>query len=119
MAESSPARHLWRRHDENWPRKPDSIRLQCLIGLCRSTVMFSGTASGTSGRSTSSLRFADEQPSLVRTGLLPDEQVNLDTYAWIEWSDLSSLPDPVEPPRLPAVLGALPPDGSWRDRGRS
>ncbi|MFJ9980697.1 NUDIX hydrolase [Streptomyces cyaneofuscatus] len=64
-------------------------------------------------------RFADEQPSLVRTGLLPDEQVNLYTYAWIEWSDLSSLADPVEPPRLLAVLGALLPGGPWGDRDRS
>lgn len=64
-------------------------------------------------------RYADEQPSLVRTGLLPDEQVNLDTFAWIEWSDLSSLPDPVEPPQLLAALGALQPDGPWGDRDRS
>ncbi|MEV8017386.1 NUDIX domain-containing protein [Streptomyces sp. NPDC086554] len=64
-------------------------------------------------------QFADEQPSLVRTGLLPDEQVNLDTHAWIAWSDLSSLPDPVEPPQLPAVLGTLVPDGPWRDRDRA
>ncbi|MFF1359255.1 NUDIX hydrolase [Streptomyces sp. NPDC058297] len=61
-------------------------------------------------------QFADEQPSLVRTGLLPDEQVNLDTHVWIKWSDLSSLPDPVEPPQLLAVLGTLVPDGPWRDR---
>ncbi|MFJ9080200.1 hypothetical protein ACIRO3_33935 [Streptomyces sp. NPDC102278] len=58
-------------------------------------------------------RFTDEHPSLVRTGLLPDEQANLDTHVWIAWSDLSSLSDPVEPPRLPAVLGALAPDGPW------
>lgn len=64
-------------------------------------------------------RYADEQPSLVRTGLLPDEQVNLDTYGWIEWSDLSSLQDPFEPPQLLAVLDALQPNGPWRDRDRS
>lgn len=28
-------------------------------------------------------RYADEQASLARTGLLPDEQVNLDTYVWM------------------------------------
>ncbi|MDQ0688827.1 hypothetical protein QFZ56_007790 [Streptomyces achromogenes] len=61
-------------------------------------------------------QFADEQPSLVRTGLLPDEQSNLDTHAWIAWSDLDSLPDPVEPPQLLALLGALMPDGPWCDR---
>jgi 8-oxo-dGTP pyrophosphatase MutT (NUDIX family) len=61
-------------------------------------------------------RFADEQPSLVRTGLLPDEQANLDTHAWITWSDLDSLPDRLEPPRLLSVLGALVPDGPWGDR---
>ncbi|MGW6783649.1 NUDIX hydrolase [Streptomyces sp. NPDC054987] len=62
-------------------------------------------------------RFADERPSLVRTGLLPDEQATLDAHAWIEWSALSSLRDPVEPPQLPDVLGALAPDGPWRVRG--
>lgn len=59
-------------------------------------------------------RFAEEQPSPVRTGLLPDEQTALDTHAWILWSDLGSLRDPVEPPQLPAVLAALVPDGPWR-----
>ncbi|WP_280138115.1 NUDIX hydrolase [Streptomyces sp. TP-A0874] len=58
-------------------------------------------------------RFAEEEPALVRTGLLPDEQVNLDTHAWVAWSELGSLPDEVEPPQLPAVLAALVPDGPW------
>ncbi|MFG2216638.1 hypothetical protein ACGFN1_17515 [Streptomyces sp. NPDC048685] len=31
------------------------------------------------------------------------------------WLDLGSLPDPVEPPQLLAVLGALVPDGPWCD----
>ncbi|PPS88923.1 NUDIX hydrolase [Streptomyces sp. MH60] len=57
--------------------------------------------------------FADERPPLVRTGLLPDEQATLDTYAWTAWPDLDSLADPVEPPRLTAVLDALVPDGPW------
>ncbi|MFJ5645647.1 NUDIX hydrolase [Streptomyces sp. NPDC093223] len=64
-------------------------------------------------------KFADEQPSLVRTGLLPDEQATLDTHLWIAWSDLGSLSDPVEPPQLPSVLASLVPDGPWRDRGRA
>ncbi|MER5274630.1 NUDIX domain-containing protein [Streptomyces sp. NPDC002809] len=64
-------------------------------------------------------RFAGERPSLVRTGLLPDERANLDTHAWIGWSDLISLPDPIEPPQILTVLGALMPDGPWGDRDRS
>ncbi|MEU6349759.1 NUDIX domain-containing protein [Streptomyces sp. NPDC047072] len=60
-------------------------------------------------------RFADEQPPLERTGLLPDEQVSLDTHAWVAWSELGSLSDPVEPPQSPALLSALVPDGPWCD----
>lgn len=62
-------------------------------------------------------RFADDQPSLARTGLLPDERANLDTHAWVAWSDLASLPDRVEPPQLLTVLDSLMPDGPWCDRG--
>lgn len=58
-------------------------------------------------------RFADERPSLARSGLLPDEQASLDTHTWIAWPDLGSLPDPVEPPQMSAVLGALVPGGPW------
>ncbi|MFE9028685.1 NUDIX domain-containing protein [Streptomyces iakyrus] len=58
-------------------------------------------------------RFVDERPPLVRSGLLPDEQANLDTHAWVAWSDLGSLPDAVEPPQLRTVLDALVPDGPW------
>ncbi|MFB4196795.1 hypothetical protein [Streptomyces carpaticus] len=47
------------------------------------------------------------------SGLLPDEQVALDAHGWIEWPELGSLPDPVEPPHLPDVLRALVPDGPW------
>lgn len=61
-------------------------------------------------------RFAEEQPALARTGLLPDEQVNLGAHAWIFPAELSSLPDPVEPPHLPSVLAALVPDGPWSRR---
>ncbi|MFH8370613.1 NUDIX hydrolase [Streptomyces sp. NPDC018031] len=64
-------------------------------------------------------RFADRKPSVVRTGLLPDEQTNLDGHAWIAWPDLGSLPDPVEPPQLRSVLGALVPDGPWGGRERA
>ncbi|WP_255977871.1 NUDIX hydrolase [Streptomyces longispororuber] len=60
-------------------------------------------------------RFADERPPLVRTGLLPDEEATLDTHAWIAWSDLSSLADPVEPPHLLTVLRSLAPQGPWGD----
>lgn len=59
-------------------------------------------------------RLAEEQPALVRTGLLPDEQITLDTHAWIAWPDLASLPDRLEPPQLPTVLEALVPEGPWR-----
>ncbi|MFH8772743.1 NUDIX hydrolase [Streptomyces sp. NPDC017958] len=59
-------------------------------------------------------RFAEEQPALVRTGLLPDEQINLDTHAWIAAPDLLSLPDRLEPPQLLTVLEALVPEGPWR-----
>ncbi|MCX5528494.1 NUDIX domain-containing protein [Streptomyces bobili] len=60
--------------------------------------------------------FADERPSLVRTGLLPGERTALDTHRWVAWPELSSLPDPVEPPHLPDVLGDLMPDGPWGRR---
>ncbi|MFD5255928.1 NUDIX hydrolase [Streptomyces bobili] len=60
--------------------------------------------------------FADERPSLVRTGLLPDERTALDTHRWVGWPELCSLPDPVEPPHLPDVLGDLMPDGPWGRR---
>lgn len=59
-------------------------------------------------------RFAAEQPPLTRTGLSPDELASLDRHAWVVWSDLGSLPDPVEPPQLLAVLATLAPDGPWR-----
>ncbi|MFF0746445.1 NUDIX hydrolase [Streptomyces sp. NPDC004111] len=58
-------------------------------------------------------RFDTEQPPLVRTGLLPDEQVNLGEHRWVPWKELASLADPVEPPELLAVLTALVPDGPW------
>ncbi|SDP56663.1 8-oxo-dGTP pyrophosphatase MutT, NUDIX family [Streptomyces sp. cf386] len=62
-------------------------------------------------------RFTEERPSLERAGLLPDERANLDSHAWVLWSDLDSLPDRVEPPQLLAVLGALVPAGPWRNGG--
>ena len=54
-----------------------------------------------------------EEPALSRTGLLPDEQINLNGHGWVAWADLSTLVDPVEPPQLGAVLSALLPDGPW------
>ncbi|GAB3850232.1 hypothetical protein GCM10027610_074870 [Dactylosporangium cerinum] len=60
-------------------------------------------------------RFAGDRPVIGRAGLLPDEQVNLQTHAWVEWSELASLPDSLEPPHLLEVLAALVPDGPWRD----
>ncbi|MFG2025144.1 NUDIX hydrolase [Streptomyces sp. NPDC048825] len=59
--------------------------------------------------------FAEDQPELVQTGLLPDERANLHCYAWLAWPDLDSLPDRIEPPQLPAVLRALAPECPWRD----
>lgn len=56
--------------------------------------------------------FAEEQPALVRTGLLPDERASLHKYAW---SDLDSLPDRIETPQLSAVLAALVQEGPWHD----
>lgn len=63
--------------------------------------------------------FTEERPTLARTGLLPDERINLDTHAWIAWSDLDSPADPVEPPQLLSVLRALAPDGPWCARDRA
>ncbi len=58
-------------------------------------------------------RFDGDRPAVVRTGLLPDEQVNLDTHAWVGWSELAALPDRLEPPHLLEVLAALDPAGPW------
>jgi 8-oxo-dGTP pyrophosphatase MutT (NUDIX family) len=58
-------------------------------------------------------RYPEEQPALSRSGLLPDEQINLHGYRWVAWSGLGRLIDPVEPPQLEAVLIALVPDGPW------
>lgn len=64
------------------------------------------------------VRWNGEQPSLAPTGLLPDERVNLDTYAWLPWCELDSLPDRIEPPELLNVLTALVPEGPWDDSSR-
>ncbi|AXK33909.1 NUDIX domain-containing protein [Streptomyces armeniacus] len=63
-------------------------------------------------------RFTTERPALVRTGLLPDEQASLGTYAWVARGGLNALPDRLEPPGLPSVVAALAPEGPWRDRVR-
>lgn len=62
-------------------------------------------------------RFGGDRPPLTRTGLLPDEQVNLDTHAWVPWAELAALPDELQPPRLLDVLAALVPDGPWSAPG--
>jgi 8-oxo-dGTP pyrophosphatase MutT (NUDIX family) len=49
-------------------------------------------------------RFAAVRPAIARTGLLPDEQVNLQESAWIPLSELDTLPDRLEPPNLRAVV---------------
>ncbi|MFC8349957.1 NUDIX domain-containing protein [Streptomyces sp. NPDC057280] len=59
--------------------------------------------------------FAEEQPTLRPTGLLPDEQVNLHKHAWVPWFDLDTLVDRIEPPTLMSVLAVLVPDGPWCD----
>ena len=56
--------------------------------------------------------FGQEQPALLRTGLLADEQVNLCEHAWVTMSELDSLPDRIEPPQLRAVVSALTLKGS-------
>jgi 8-oxo-dGTP pyrophosphatase MutT (NUDIX family) len=61
-------------------------------------------------------RFDQERPVPVRTGLLPDEQANLQEYAWVAWSDLGTLAGRLEPPQLPAVLATLLPDCPRSDR---
>ncbi|QKW09013.1 NUDIX domain-containing protein [Streptomyces sp. NA04227] len=61
-------------------------------------------------------RFATEQPSLTRAGLLPHERTSLDTHGWFSRADLASLTDPVEPPQLLDVLGLLAPDDSGPGR---
>jgi 8-oxo-dGTP pyrophosphatase MutT (NUDIX family) len=61
--------------------------------------------------------FDVEQPALVRTGLLPDEQQNLQGHAWVAPDELGALPDRLEPPGLAAVVAALlaaDGDGPWR-----
>ena len=58
-------------------------------------------------------RFAVEQPEVVRTNLLQDEQVNLHGHAWVARAQLADLSDRVEPPQLTAVVGALAPDSGW------
>ncbi|MFI6762671.1 NUDIX hydrolase [Micromonospora sp. NPDC050417] len=60
-------------------------------------------------------RYAMDRPALTRAGLLPDEQQNLDTYAWIAVSELASLSDRLEPPELRAVIATLAPESPWAD----
>ena len=52
-------------------------------------------------------RFPEAAPALGRDGLLPDEQENLQGYAWVPLGELESLPDKLEPPSLAAVIAVL------------
>ncbi|WP_374984212.1 NUDIX domain-containing protein [Streptomyces fradiae] len=58
-------------------------------------------------------RFTGERPGTTRAGLLPHEHAHLRGYAWLTWSEVAALRDPVEPPRLAAVLRALVPGTPW------
>jgi hypothetical protein len=48
--------------------------------------------------------FPTSRPLVVREGLLPYEQSELLTHAWISPADLPTLPDRLEPPSLPTLL---------------
>ena len=52
-------------------------------------------------------RFAADRPSLVRTGLLADKQVNLQEHAWVARSALSDVTGQLEPPSLAEVINSL------------
>ncbi|TCO53573.1 NUDIX domain-containing protein [Actinocrispum wychmicini] len=58
-------------------------------------------------------RLDTERPAPVRSGLLPDEQVNLRDYAWVSWAAIADLPDRLQPPQLMSLLATLDPDGPW------
>jgi len=58
-------------------------------------------------------RYPQDTPAVLRGGLLPYEQEELDRHAWVSWRDLSALPDRLEPPTLPSVLPRLDPHGPW------
>jgi 8-oxo-dGTP pyrophosphatase MutT (NUDIX family) len=48
--------------------------------------------------------FPTSRPPVAREGLLPYEQSELITHAWVSPADLAELPDRLEPPSLPALL---------------
>jgi 8-oxo-dGTP pyrophosphatase MutT (NUDIX family) len=52
-------------------------------------------------------RYSGEQPALNLTGLLPDEQQNLRRHAWLNPSELTTLPDRLEPPTLLEIIATL------------
>lgn len=62
-------------------------------------------------------RFPSERPALVRTGLLPDEQINLNDHRWVSAEELATMPDRIEPPELAAVIATLAPEGPWTASG--
>lgn len=55
---------------------------------------------------------ADRVPSVGATGFTDAEQVETLGQAWVHWSALDALDDPVEPDLLP-ILRRLAPDGPW------
>jgi 8-oxo-dGTP pyrophosphatase MutT (NUDIX family) len=61
-------------------------------------------------------RFDHLRPEPQRAGLLPDEQQNLQAYAWVSWTELGELPDRLQPPELLGVLASLVPQGPWAGR---
>jgi 8-oxo-dGTP pyrophosphatase MutT (NUDIX family) len=63
-------------------------------------------------------RYDADRPAVSRAGLLAYELEHLRESVWLDWTVLDTLPDPVEPPELTAVLCRLAPDGPWTDGAR-
>jgi 8-oxo-dGTP pyrophosphatase MutT (NUDIX family) len=52
-------------------------------------------------------RYPRDEPSLVRDGLLEDEQANLRGHAWVPLASLGTVEGRLEPPSLAEVIAAL------------
>jgi 8-oxo-dGTP pyrophosphatase MutT (NUDIX family) len=52
-------------------------------------------------------RFGASRPPVVRDGLLPYEQSELLTHAWVHPADFVELPGRLEPPSLPEIVARL------------
>jgi 8-oxo-dGTP pyrophosphatase MutT (NUDIX family) len=52
-------------------------------------------------------RFPGSRPPVVRDGLLPYEQSELLTHAWVHPADFAELPGRLEPPSLPELVARL------------